>query len=133
MFRKIAIALVAASALTAPVLAQQTTNPSAETKVSPTAPAPSISSTEKTEKLTTKPTKHRMAARHHHRGAKMAKYTKSHGAKMGKYAKYGKYTHPMKHGRTAGKHAFGAVSAKAISSKPAAKPSLKRSTRPGLD
>jgi len=130
MFRKIAIALVAASALTVPVLAQQT-NPSGETKLSPSTSAPTITSTEKTDKLTTQPTKHRMGARHHH--AKMAKFTKSH-PKMGKYGKYGKYTHPMKHGKTAARFMSTArASAKPISSK-ATKPSLsKPGAKPSVD
>jgi hypothetical protein len=135
MFRKIAIALVAASALTVPVLAQQT-SPSGETKLSPSTSAPTITSTEKTDKLTTKPTKHHMSARHHH-GGKMAKYTKAH--KMGKYAKYGKakygkYTRPMKHGKTAASFMSTArASAKPIYSK-ATKPSLsKRGAKPSVD
>jgi len=80
MFRKIAIALVAASVITAPVLAQDTT-------VSPTRPAPTASTPEKSGKAVTKVTKHRVVARHHRHGTKMAKYTKSHGTKMVKYAK----------------------------------------------
>jgi hypothetical protein len=44
-----------------------------------------------------------MVVRHHRHGTKLAKYTKSHGPKTAKFAKYGKYTHPMKHGRTASK------------------------------
>jgi len=119
MFRKIAIALVAASALTVPVLAQQT-NPSGDTKLSPTTPPPAVSSTEKSDKLTTtKPTtKHHMVSRHHHHGAKMAKSAKYHGSKMAKYGKSGRHI-----GRTP-KHAYGAASKKPISSKPAVKPSV---------
>jgi hypothetical protein len=135
MFRKIAIALVAASALTVPVLAQQT-SPSGESKLSPSTSPPTVTSSEKTGKLTTTPTaKHRMGARHH-RGGKMAKLTKSH-AKMGKYAKYGKakygkYTHPMKHGKATVTGAR--AQAKAISAKPATKPSLaKPGARKSLD
>ena len=138
MFRRIAIALVAASALTIPVLAQQT-SPSGETKLSPSTSAPTITSTEKTDKLTTKPAKHRMSARHHHHGTKMAKYTKSHGPKMAKYAKYGKakygkYTRPMKHGKSAATFMSTARgSAKPISSK-ATKPSLsKPGAKPSVD
>jgi hypothetical protein len=129
MFRKIAIALVAASALAAPVLAQQT-SPSGETKLSPSTPSPTVSSTEKSDKLTaTKPTtKHRMVSRHHHHVTKMVKSTKYQGSK--KYGKYGKSTRHL--GRTH-KHAYGAVSAKAISSKPAAKSSLKPAAKRSLD
>ncbi len=137
MFRKIAIALVAASVLTAPVLAQQT-NPSGETKLSPTTPAPTVSSTEKTDKAITKVTKHRVVARHHRHGAKMAKSAKSHGAKMVKYAKpgtkYGKYTRHIGRTKTAPKHAYGAISAKSISPKALTKPSSsKPAARPSLD
>jgi hypothetical protein len=116
MFRKIAIALVAASVLTAPVLAQGTTP--GDSKVSPTTPAPTASTPETSEKAVTKVTKHRVVARHHRRGTKMAKYAKSHGTKM------------VKHARSPGtkmvRYAKGArASAKPISSKkPAAKSSL---------
>jgi hypothetical protein len=142
MFRKIAIALVAAGALTVPALAQQT-SPSGESKLSPSTSAPTVSSTEKTDKLTTTPSKHRMSARHHHHGAKMAKYTKSH-PKMGKYArygkakygkaKYGKYTRPMKHGRTSASFMSTArASAKPIHQK-ATNPSLsKRGAKRSVD
>ena len=116
MFRKIAIALVAASVLTAPVLAQGTTP--GDSKVSPTTPAPTASTPEKSEKAVTKVTKHRVVARHHRHGTKMAKYTKSHGTKMVK--------HTRSHGTKMAKYAKGArASAKPISSKkPAAKSSL---------
>jgi hypothetical protein len=114
MFRKIAIALVAASVLTAPVLAQGTTP--GDSKVSPTTPAPTASTPEKSEKAVTKVTKHRVVARHHRHGTKMAKYTKSHGTKMVK--------HTRSHGTKMVKYAKGArASAKPISSKPGTKPS----------
>jgi hypothetical protein len=139
MFRKIAIALVAASALTVPVLAQTST--STETKLSPSTSAPSITSTEKTDQLTTKPTKHRMGARRHHHGGKMAKVTKSHGPKMAKYAKYGKakygkakygkYVRPMKHGKTASFMSTARASAKPISAK-ATKPIYAKATKQSL-
>jgi uncharacterized Zn finger protein (UPF0148 family) len=122
MFRKIAIALVAASVFTAPVLAQ-TTTPSDSTS------APTTSAAPKTEKSITKVTKHRVVGRHHRHGAKMAKYTKSHG-KMVKFAKYGKYSHPTKHGKTAKLMSGARASVKSIpstkprSSKPAAKQSI---------
>jgi hypothetical protein len=106
MFRKIAIALVAASVLSAPVLAQGS-------QVSPTTPAPTASTPEKSEKAVTKVTKHRVVARHHRHGSKMAKYTKSHGTKMVKH-----------HGTKMVKYAKGArASAKSISSKRGTKPS----------
>ena len=136
MFRKIAIALVAAGALTVPALAQQT-SPSDESKLSPSTSAPTVSSTEKTDKLTTTPSKHRMSARHHH-GAKMAKYTKSH-PKMGKYAKYGKakygkYTRPMKHGRTSASFMSTARASAQPTHLKATKPSLsKRGAKPSVD
>lgn len=120
MFRKIAIALVAASVLGAPVLAQQPTT-GGESKLSPSTSAPTATVPEATEKSVTKPVKHRMVSRHYRHG-KMAKYAK-HGPKYGKYTRHTKSA--MKHA----KHAYGAVSGKAISAKPAArsikaKPSL---------
>jgi hypothetical protein len=126
MFRKIAIALVATSVLAAPVLAQGTLG---DSKLSPTAP-PTTSIVPKSEKAITKVSKHRMVIRHHRHGTKLAKYTKSHGPKTAKYGKYGKYTHPMKHGRTAAKFMSSArASAKPISSKPLVKRSFSKSKR----
>src|SRR5215467_13845346 len=66
MFRKVAIALVAASVLTAPVLAQGVA-PSAG-KVSQPTPVPAP--TAKTVKADTAATKHHMVARHHRHGTK---------------------------------------------------------------
>jgi hypothetical protein len=131
MFRKIAIALVATSVLAAPVLAQGTLG---DSKVSPTTPS-TTSIVPKSEKAITKVTKHRMVLRHHRHGAKLAKYTKSHGPKMVKTAKYGKYTHPMKHGRTSAKFMSSArASAKPISSKALTKRSFsKPAAKRGLD
>jgi hypothetical protein len=111
MFRKIAIALVAASVLGAPVLAQQTTT-GGENKLSPSPSAPTATVPETSEKTVTKPTRHRMVSRHHHH-AKMAKYAK-HGPK------YGKYTRHMGRAAMPSKRAYGAVSGKAIS-RPAAR------------
>ena len=125
MFRKIAIALVATSVLAAPVLAQGTVG---DSKVSPTTP-PTTTIVPKSEKAITKVTKHRMIVRHHRHGAKLAKVSKLEGTKMvksGKYGKkYGKYTHPMKHGRTSAK----VMSSARASAKPISKPAAKR----GLD
>jgi hypothetical protein len=99
MFRKIAIALVAASVFAAPVLAQ---TPSIDNKVSPS--APTAGETVKTNKSITK---HRVALRHHR-----------HGTKMVKYAKFGKYTRHMKHGGTSFKQTSGAqASVKPVSPK----------------
>jgi hypothetical protein len=130
MFRKIAIALVAASVFGAPALAQQTTTTPNDTKLSPSTSTPTGAPPETTEKTVTKSTKHHVVARHH-RHAKMAKAGKSHASKMAKYgkygksgAKYGKYTHHTSRGGI--KNAYG----KAGSSKPATKPS---GARPGLD
>ena len=126
MFRKIAIALVATSVLAAPVLAQGTLG---DSKVSPTTPS-TTSIVPKSEKAITKVTKHRMVLRHHRHGAKLAKYTKSHGPKMVKTAKYGKYTHPMKHGRTSAKFMSSArASVKPIPSKALGKRSFSKSKR----
>jgi hypothetical protein len=129
MFRKIAIALVATSVLAAPVLAQGTLG---DSKVS-TPPTTSI--VPKSEKAITKVTKHRVVIRHHRHATKMAKSTKYHGPKTAKYAKYGKYTHPMKHGRTASKFMSSArASAKPISSKALTKRSFsKPAAKRGLD
>ncbi len=133
MFRKIAIALVAASVLGAPVLAQQTTTTPGENKLSPSTSAPTATVPETTEKTVTKPTKHRMVSRHHRHG-KMAKYGKYRGPKMAKYAKhgpkYGKYTRHMGRAAMPSKRAYGAVSGKAIPAKPAARPTK---AKPGLD
>jgi hypothetical protein len=135
MFRKIAIALVATSVLAAPVLAQGTTL--GDKVTSP----PTTSIVPKSEKAITKVSKHRMVLRHHRhgtklakysksRGPKLAKYTKSPGTKMAKSSKYGKYTHPMKHGRTASKFMSSArASVKSIPSKPLAKRSFSKSKR----
>jgi len=115
MFRKIAIAFVAASVLGAPVLAQQTTTPS-ESKLSPSTSTTTGTAPETTEKTVTKSTKHRVVSRHH-RHAKVAKYGKSHGSKMAK-GKSGKYAHHMGRGSAYGK----------------AKRATKRSgARPGID
>jgi hypothetical protein len=135
MFRKIAIALVATSVLAAPVLAQGTTSGDKATTPSTTSIAP------KSEKAITKFTKHRMVIRHHRhgtklakysksRGPKLAKYNKSHGPKMAKFAKYGKYTHSMKHGRTGSKFMSSArASVKPIPSKALGKRSFSKSKR----
>jgi hypothetical protein len=130
MFRKIAIALVATSVLAAPVLAQGTTQ--GDKVTSP----PTTSIVPKSEKATTKVSKHHVVIRHHRHGAKLAKYTKSHGPKLAKYtkshgskmAKYGKYTRPMKHGSTKFMSSARA-SVKSIPSKPLAKRSLSKSKR----
>ena len=139
MFRKIAIALVATSVLAAPVLAQGTTLGDKVTTPSTTSIVP------KSEKAITKVTKHRMVIRHHRHGTKLAKYsksggpklakyTKSHGPKMAKYAKYGKYTHPMKHGRTSARFMSSArASAKPISPKALTKRSFSKPAKRGLD
>ena len=90
MFRKIAIALVAASVLTAPVLAQNTAPGTGN--ISPTAPA--AAATVNAVKADKAITKHRTVLRHHR-----------HGAKMVKHARHGKYAHHMKHGKPlAAKH-----------------------------
>src|ERR1700743_26823 len=98
MFRKLAIALVAASVLGAPVMAQ--TNPLAGGQPSQTKPAGE--SPEKAEKTPENKaaesgatsekaaTKHHHAARHHHRGTKAARYGKSRSS----MAMYGKHHGP---------------------------------------
>src|SRR5215468_9072446 len=104
MFRKVAIALVAASVLTAPALAQNVQADTGKAPQTTTAPAPIV----KADKAITK---HRTVTRHHR-----------HGVKVVKHAKYGKYAHHMKHGRTAAKQVSGkAVPVKQVSTKPAPK------------
>ena len=124
MFRKMAIALLAASVFTAPVLAQNnplagggtTSTPSTDTTEKAKQPEKtekSVEATEKTEKSTTR--HHKTAARHHRHGTKAAKYGKGqtttamagkhHGAKTAKVD--GRRTG---HGRTLPKHAYGKAS-----------------------
>jgi hypothetical protein len=74
MFRKVAIALVAATALTAPVLAQGVAPATGKASQTTAAPAPTVKAI----------TKHRTVARHHH------------GVKVVKHTKHGKYAHHMK-------------------------------------
>jgi Ni/Co efflux regulator RcnB len=121
MFRNIAIALVAASVLAAPVMAQNTLSggskaspatPSSETsEKADKSPEKSAETSESAEKSATK--RHRVARHHHHHGAKTAKYGKSrsgmaqygkHGLKTEKYSKY----ESRRHGRTMGRHSYGA-------------------------
>jgi hypothetical protein len=101
MFRKIAIALVAASVFTAPVLAQSTlqggstSTPSSEA-TKPEKAEKSTETPEKAEKTVKPATKRHHAARHHHHG-KAAKMTKSTAmvtkhVKTPKFAKAGKVT-----------------------------------------
>jgi hypothetical protein len=127
MFRNIAIALVAASVLAAPAMAQNNTlsggSPSSQTK-------PSTESTEKADKTPDNKsadstvsseksaTKHHRVARHHHHGTKaarlgksrrnMALYGKHHGVKGANYARY--ESRRMGHGRSMGHHAYGKLS-----------------------
>jgi hypothetical protein len=119
MLRKMAIALVAASVFTAPVLAQN--NPlsgGTANKNQPSTSTPSSDSADKTEKTeksaeavekTGKAGKHHHAARHHKaKAAKLGKagttMGKLHGAKTGKFAKT---EHHAGHGRIVTKHVFG--------------------------
>ena len=109
MFRKLAIALLAASVLTAPVLAQNVAPGAGKASQTTTAPAPAV----KTVKADKAVAKHRMVTRHHH-----------HGFKTVKHAKHGKYVHHMhmKRGKTAAKQVSGKpVAAKHVSVKPAAR------------
>jgi hypothetical protein len=135
MFRKMAIALVAASVFTAPVLAQDTLSGAASTSKSPqgTTPAPSGENADKavnpekaeksaatTEKATKTVTRHHRVVSHHRRGTKTAKYVKSHtktamygkhpGAKSAKVAKV--ESRRIGHGKTLGRHALGSEIAK---------------------
>jgi hypothetical protein len=121
MFRKMAIALVAASVFTAPVLAQNpplsggTTSPSGETTEKATKPEKTEKSVESTEKSVTTVTKHHRIARHHRHGTKAAKYGKARtatamsgkhsGAKSAKYTKI--ESRRIRHGRIPSKHVYG--------------------------
>ena len=138
MFRKMAIALVAASVFTVPVLAQNDTlsggssNKSSQATSPPAGesaekPEKAEKSAEAVEKSTKKITHHRKVARHHRRGTKAAKYAKSRSTAV--YAK-----HPSSEmvksekryvgqGRTTSKRAYGRVS-KPIRSKTMTKPGL---------
>jgi len=121
MFRKMAIALVAASVFTAPVLAQNpplsggtTTTPSGETmeKAKPEKTEKAAESAKKAEKVVTK---HRRIARHPRHGTKAAKYGKARitTAISGKHpeakpAKYGKVeSRRIGRGRAPSKHVYG--------------------------
>ena len=122
MFRNIAIALVAASVLAAPAMAQNPTLSGGQ----PSQSKPATESPEKADKTpeksadtavsTEKSAKHhRVAGHHRHHGAKAAKlgktrtstalYGKHHGLKASKYAKVeGRH---MGHGRKGATHTYG--------------------------
>jgi hypothetical protein len=141
MFRKMAIALVAASVFAAPVLAQGTlsgaASPSKSPESTPVAPSgetadkaanpekaeKSAATTEKATKATkaTKTvTRHHRVVSHHRRGTKTAKYVKSHTktAMYGKHpsAKSAKYatveSRRIGHGKSLSKPALGTEVAK---------------------
>ena len=100
-----AIALVAASVLTVPVLAQNAAPDAGKTAQTTTVPANTV----KTVKADKAVTKHHVA-RHHH------------GVKMVKHAGHGKYAHHMKHHNAAVKQVSGKpVTARHVSAKPAAR------------
>jgi hypothetical protein len=119
MFRKVAIALVAASVIAAPALAEiAAPAPKAQTTTG-TAPA-STATAVKTVKADTAAIKHRKVARHHH-----------HGTKMAKHVNHVKYAHHMKRSKVAGAAkpvATKPVSAKAGEGKTA--PTAQVSTKP---
>jgi hypothetical protein len=129
MFRKMAIALVAASVFTAPVLAQndtltggsgtkssQVTTPPAGDSAAEKAgkPEKAEKSAEAVEKSMKKVTRHHRVARHHRHGTKAAKYVKSRtaavyakrpGVRTAKYAK--QESRRISLGRTTGRQALG--------------------------
>lgn len=110
MFRKIAIALVAASALTAPGLAKNAPLGNGTGSQTAQAPVANTVTPDKAAKADKAVKKHRVV-RHHH-----------HGPKMAKHFKHIKYARSATHGKTAAKLTSGAqASAKHVSSKPAAK------------
>ena len=105
MFRTFAIALLAASVLTAPVLAQNATAPAPAQadKSAPAAPAPV-----KTVKADRAVVKHVRHARH------------AHGTRMAKHVKHMKYAHHMKR-HNVSTTTGAAAPAKQADTKPAAK------------
>jgi hypothetical protein len=127
MFRKMAIALVAASVFTAPVLAQNdtltggsgtkssqvTSPPAGESAEKAEKPEKAVKSTEAVEK-SVKKVKHHRVARHHRHGTKSAKFAKSrttaayakrHGARTAKYVKQESRRTSL--GRTTGRQELG--------------------------
>jgi hypothetical protein len=106
MFRTFAIALLAASVLTAPVLAQNATAPASADKSAPAAPAPV--KTVKTVKADRAVAKHVRHARH------------AHGTRMAKHAKHVKTAHHMKR-HNVSTTTGAAAPAKQADTKPAAK------------
>jgi len=122
MFRKVAIALVAASVLTVPVLAQDAAPGAGKAAQTTTAPATTVK-TVKAGKVTTK---HRMVTRHHrhHHHVAMVGHAKQ-GKHVGhmKYAHHTKLVHHMKHGETAAKPVSGKlVTARHVAAKPTVRP-----------
>jgi hypothetical protein len=127
MFRKIAIALLAASVLAAPAMAQTTmhgkTSKATSTK-SETKPETAADTLEKTDKISEKAeksaensatsdkatTKHRRMARNHHRGTKTAKLMRKKPTKTAMHGKHhgGKGTKVAK-GKTSGRHIYGSA------------------------
>jgi hypothetical protein len=112
MFRKMAIALVAASVFTAPVLAQDNTLSGGKNQPATSTPSGTIDKTEKSTESVEKggkSMKHHRTARHHR--TKAAKYGKAHGTTAGKLhgAKAEKLAHRTGHGRMM-KHEFGKAS-----------------------
>jgi hypothetical protein len=128
MFRKMAIALVAASVFTAPVLAQNdtltggsgtkssqvTSPPAGESAEKAEKPEKAEKSTEAVEKSVKKVTRHHRVARHHRHGTKAAKFVKSRttavyakrpSARTTKYVK--QESRRISLGRTTGRQALG--------------------------
>jgi hypothetical protein len=123
MFRNIAIALVAASVLAAPVMAQNSTLSGGSKSSQPSSESPekadkSSEKSAETAESTEKSAKHHRVARHHrHHGTKAAKYGKSHTgtAMYGKH--HGSRTENLAyegrrpgHGRMSGRHTYGRAS-----------------------
>jgi hypothetical protein len=106
MFRKVAIALLAASVLTAPALAEIAAPAKAPQSTTGAAPANGAVKTVKADKAATK---RHVVARHHRHGTKMA---------MHKHVKHVKVAHHGKRGKVAG--AGKTAGAKHAAAKPAA-------------
>ncbi len=106
MFRKVAIALFAASVLTAPALAQNAPDTS---KAAPTAPAPAAAP--KPAKAEKAVTKHHVVVRHH----------RHHGVKAVHYAKHHKYVRHMKGSKAFAKVSGKPAAPKQVSAKPQAR------------
>ncbi len=103
MLRKLAVALIAASAFTAPVLAQTTApaNPPAKTDTAPTVPAPAAATTTPATTappnvVAAKPSLKSAKIKHHRRLAHRVKRTHAKHVKLVKHTKHVKHVQRAK-------------------------------------